>query len=815
MRKAILLLVILMFFVPKDIFCQGTQIQHIDFLIKNATDCDFRGVVWIDAEDVYLLIPEFDGFSFIVTTTNSPGLAVDLKIKVSDELESQPLDEDGDGKVDRIGVYMSLKESEKKVVTIHVGQVDKIIRIKGQYKKFCDAVKLNDKGGVIWESDKICYSYDPTINIINIFGKMTYMNILDLITAPYYDRSKRTTIGEEFFITKKAPGFGGLGIMNEGGVSGLSKNTPDKVYISGKGPIASCLNILSNSGTGLKINSQYTLSRGSRWTWVDITLSGNHKGIQFVTGIPVRSNEKILSGEDYIATFADSPSLGLAVYVPDKYLTDKEKIEGYHLAILKPDEKSHIQYAFSGHWELEHNENVVEPGELDIKLPSVPHKYHIGIVLKRAGKVLMRPQSRINSIDKFKKQLNEDLTSVIRKHIIVEKISEKAVTYTELYPPEAVRKNRKKSYSEALDLMINRLRIFAEEGLAIEGKERFWFKSTPEGKPNFINPNRSWGDGYWVSMLWDAYKVTGDSKFKKWALQSNRAMLGGEDKVSFATGLNYWNSSARSYEETKDNIWRESAIKCADAWLNFVDPITGFITGGGSALQKEKWTKIDAMICVPIMYWVYKETKDKKYLDMAARHTDLSMRTLIEPDGATLQMIWFSAETGDILGIGTPQGSGGSSRWARSHAWTLDGFADVYIFTREQKYLNLFRLCTKWLMKNLPKDFVPWYDFDDQGVFYRYRDTSTASICAHALLRMSEVETDSNLAKRYIDYAVKIIDSILDNYLTKVGTDDERPPGMLSHQTYTKEIADGELIWGSYNLMKALCLLTEKGIQRK
>ena len=56
----------------------------------------------------------------------------------------------------------------------------------------------------------------------------------------------------------------------------------------------------------------------------------------------------------------------------------------------------------------------------------------------------------------------------------------------------------------------------------------------------------------------------------------------------------------------------------------------------------------------------------------------------------------------------------------------------------------------------------------------------------------------------------------LNNYLTKVGADDKRPPGMLSHGCYTKVVSDTEeQIWGSYNLMKALILLEERGIQRK
>ncbi len=67
-------------------------VRHIDFSVENRADYPFQGVAWIDAADVYKLIPDFDGFSFIVTTTNSPDLATDLRKLRAYELPSQALD---------------------------------------------------------------------------------------------------------------------------------------------------------------------------------------------------------------------------------------------------------------------------------------------------------------------------------------------------------------------------------------------------------------------------------------------------------------------------------------------------------------------------------------------------------------------------------------------------------------------------------------------------------------------------------------------------------------------------------------------------
>ncbi len=817
MRK-ILLVTVVVLFLPGYLISQGTQIQHIDFLVKNKTNSDYGGIIRINAEDIYSLLPEFDGFSFIVTTTHSPDIDTDLKRKVTDELESQPYDIDGNGKIDCIRVNLSLKASEKKIITVHIGEYDRISRIKGQYVKSCGAVKSGD--GIFWESDQVAYRCDPELNVFSIFGKMTHRNILDLITEPYYDRLKRTFIGEELIITEKAPGFGKLGVFKDGEILGINGNISEDLSVAGSGPLTSGININTAYGTALNIHTNYSIVRGSRWTWADVTLSGNWSGHQFTAGIPNRPDEKILTGDDYVATFAGIPALGLAVYVPLEYIQGIREHNGYHMVYLKPDETGHIKYAFSAHWELEHNENVVEQGESNIKLPESSKPWPESH--KRVGKVLLRPQSRLNSIDKFKSQLSNDLTFLIKNNPMVERISEQAVTYSVLYPPEAVRKNPEKSYVEALNNMIARLRMLAEEGLAVEGEERYWFTSNADGKPNFFEPeDLTWGDGYWVSMLWDAYMVTNDNQFRKWALQYNKAMLGFEEKETINMGVNYWNGSARSYDETKDNTWKESALKCADSWLRYGNSVNGLVPKHGPNFSDENDDEediaiIDEMICLPVVWWAYKETKAKKYLDLAVRHSDMTMNTMIEPDGSTHQVVHFSHQTGEILGLRTAQGSGGSSIWARAQAWAMDGFADAYIFTGQQRYSDVFHLCAEWLMENLPEDFVPWYDFDDQAVFYRYRDAGTSAICAHALLRMANVEKDSNLARRYSDYAVKIIDSLIDNYLTKVGADDERPPGMLSHGCYTKVVSDTEeQIWGSYNLMKALILLKERGFHRK
>ncbi|MCK4965714.1 glycoside hydrolase family 88 protein, partial [bacterium] len=571
------------------------------------------------------------------------------------------------------------------------------------------------------------------------------------------------------------------------------------------------------SGDRISVNLRYMLARDSRWTWVSAQLSGDWRKQTFVTGIPVRYAEQVFNESGLIGTTADAPILGLAIYVPEKYLAVTETRNGYHTIILKPDENGYLEYGFAGYWELEHWQKVVAQGELDIPMPRTYYMDRYN----EAGWILMRPP-RINSMEKFETCLKKDLTWIKDRQPKIKLISEKAVTYTELLPPEAVKINRKKSYNEALNLMINRLRLFAEEGFSKKGEEKFWVTSKPDGKPSYVKPNRSWGDGYWVSMLWDAYHVSGDSKFKEWALKSNRLMLGGERMHSHVTGLNYWNASVRTYRETKDKIWRDSALKSADVFLEIAHPTTGFVPG----YPVSRWKNpddpyderagfyIDAMICIPVLWWAYQETGDKKYLDLANRHTMATAENLVEKDGSVFQLCWFHPKTGEVLGKGTTQGYAGNTRWSRGHSWVMDGFPDAYKATQKKEYLDVFRRSAFWMIDNLPHDFVPWYDYDDQAVVYRHRDTSAGAVCAFGLMRMADLETDPANAKRFKETAVNIVDALIDGYLTPVGSDDVRPQGMLSNQCYVKHNW-GEQIWGSFNLMKALLWLRKNDIERE
>jgi unsaturated chondroitin disaccharide hydrolase len=111
-----------------------------------------------------------------------------------------------------------------------------------------------------------------------------------------------------------------------------------------------------------------------------------------------------------------------------------------------------------------------------------------------------------------------------------------------------------------------------------------------------------------------------------------------------------------------------------------------------------------------------------------------------------------------------------------------------------------------FVLDRLPEDGVPWYDFFDEGVHFRIRDTSAAALIAGALLQLSERVADGGRATLYRREGERIVQSVIDRYLTPVVARDTTPAGVLRHGSSTRP-NDGMTIYGDYYLLETLLWL--------
>jgi len=232
-----------------------------------------------------------------------------------------------------------------------------------------------------------------------------------------------------------------------------------------------------------------------------------------------------------------------------------------------------------------------------------------------------------------------------------------------------------------------------------------------------------------------------------------------------------------------------------------------------------------------LLWWEWQQSGEGKWYDIGVDHALQASRWLVRPDGSTIQSVHYnpgedrqkielrgggpmsldvdwknSAVPGEPIFFHTHQGFAADTSWSRGTAWALYGFTATYEATRDPRFLQTAQKIADYILNELPEDGIPWYDFYDEGVLFRNRDSSAAAITASALLNLSSVTTDTQSAGRYRAAAERITQSLIDRYLAPVSKNDPTPPGVLRHGSSTRP-SDTPLIYGQYYLLEVLSKL--------
>lgn len=325
-----------------------------------------------------------------------------------------------------------------------------------------------------------------------------------------------------------------------------------------------------------------------------------------------------------------------------------------------------------------------------------------------------------------------------------------------------------------------------------------------------VENNAGWNTGFWTGILWHAYQLTGDEKYKNVALHHvpsfHKRIVEKLGVAHHDMGFLYTPSCVAAWKLEGNEMAKEAAVLAADNLISRYHEKAGFIQAWGALGAKDNYRLIvDCLLNLPVLYWASEVTGDKKYEEIAYTHFSTTIDLCCRPDASTYHTYFFDVETNKPLKGVTAQGASDDSAWARGQTWGIYGPLLTYIYKKDPKALEVFKATTNYYLNHLPEDYIAFWDLSFTDGDDEPRDSSSNAIALCGMLEgIKYMDENDPLRKIYVNATKIIMNSLIDNYLTK---DIPEANGLLLHATYGKPQRNGvdEMnIWGDYFYMEAL-----------
>ena len=799
--------------------------------------------VVISLSELRRVAPDLNAGSMIVTATDAANLAEDGAVLQAFELPSQVDDLDGDNKADELAFSIDLKPNQTRIVTVTFGEANRIFRLRSQYPQQTDALFTTKIEGLGWESEQNAWRlyFDPR-NAIDLYGKQRHSLLLKTFATPEYDYHSISPYGRDIYKIGDALGIGAVGALIDGKVIKVADVASRNYRIISTGPVRAIVEFeykgWNVAGRSVTLGSRMTQWAGDRGFFHTIAAE-QADGLQFVTGLPLKQNVpefRSTSGPDaWLATYGEQvlmpgatatealtgTNLGLSIIMLGEQAKAAQDTD--NRLIQFPLSNGTATWYVSAAWDQEGTEDRVSVGKPDDMRRFVQ---------------LTRPD-RISNQQEFLDSVKDDAAQ-LSAPATVKVLSTKGEPQSA--PPDTLAPASHKTYAQAISLLqseIDRTAMKWEPILKASSEV-----TTKKGRGFFTEGDNStgewqnqegffWTGSFWTGELWKMYGATHDEKYRRWAELCTHASINQEGVQNHDTGFLYYYSSILGYDVTKNPEYLESAKRAAQRLEQLYNPKTHLIAAwqvGGDD------TIVDTMMNLQLLWWVWKQTGEEKWKDIGLNHALRTADWIVRSDGSAFQSVHYNpgddrqsfelrggapsvvdvtwkndVPPGQPIFLHTHQGFTADTSWSRGQAWALYGFAAGYEATQDERLLKTAQRIANYIIGELPEDGVPWYDFYDEGVLFRNRDSSAAAIIAGGLLKLSSQTQDQPLAAKYRSQAERITQSLVDRYLTPVSQSDTTPPGVLRHGSATRP-SDVPLIYGQYYLLETLLELQKSNV---
>ena len=250
--------------------------------------------------------------------------------------------------------------------------------------------------------------------------------------------------------------------------------------------------------------------------------------------------------------------------------------------------------------------------------------------------------------------------------------------------------------------------------------------------------SKDWTSGFFPGCLWYMYEFSKDPAWRKKA----EAWTIGLEKEKNNTrthdlGFILYNSFGNGFRLTQDQHYKEVLLKGAKSLASRYNPTVGCIRSWNHG----DWTYpviVDNMMNLELLFWAAKNSSDKTFYSIAVSHAKATMKNHFRKNGSSYHVVDYNPKTGEVISRTTATGFGDESTWARGQAWGLYGFTMTYRETNDTVFLNHAEKIAHYFIKFLPKNKIPYWDFDAPNIPDELQDASAAAIAASALIELSQ-----------------------------------------------------------------------------
>ncbi len=328
--------------------------------------------------------------------------------------------------------------------------------------------------------------------------------------------------------------------------------------------------------------------------------------------------------------------------------------------------------------------------------------------------------------------------------------------------------------------------------------------------PNSGKPETSgsdwWCSGFYPGTLLYLYQQTKDRAL---LTEANR-MLNLLQKEQFNKnthdlGFMMYCSFGNAEKIEPKAEYKQILINSAKSLSTRFNPKVGCIKSWDSN-KPEYLVIIDNMMNLELLFWATKATGDSSFYKIAVTHANTTMKNHFRPDYSSYHVINYNPETGAVQQKRTAQGYADESAWARGQAWGLYGYTVMYRETKDKKYLDQAQHIASFILQNpnLPKDKIPYWDYNAPDIPNALRDASAASVMASAFLELCRYANQQD-AQLYFNAAQTILQTLSSPaYKAKPGTNGGFILGhSVGHMPNKTEI-DVPLTYADYYFVEAM-----------